>query len=1413
MKTLFVNRNVVVSIFAAMLLIYGVQGIGYAQGNAPTVIPGENNTSLVVIFPAVCDKDENAYQVQFRQKSPQGEWTTKCVVVDYVSGGGSFFGIVFWGGSGDCVGNYAIFGGLEPGVTYEARYRDTNQSVCVENPLSPGPWSMIGEGTVHLVAPPRVEFVDAVLAEAIRRSLGLSTAGEHIEFLKIPKAELTQLTHIEDIYFGLAKLIQETGFEQQVTDLTGLEHATQLTELDLSGNQISDITPLGSLTQLTELDLSDNQISDITPLGALTQLIDLDLSDNQIIDVTPLAQLTQLTELDLGSNQISNVTPLAQLANSSLTSLRLSGNNISDVTPLAQLANSSLTRLYLSSNQISNVTPLAQLANSSLRQLFLGGNQISDVTPLAQLAQLTTLSVLSLSNNNIRDITPIAQLTQLDTLYLSDNPISSTYPLNTLLDANPKIDIDIEVSKEKEGPTITVSTLQPLTGLTLDGVKVTLTLSSGEFESSRSTIRPALSISGIPGIGIEEHWGDLERVSKTEIEIILTFSGENIESDSVLTLTVEPEAIANYNGPAHTLQLPVTAATEAELSGALVASTSHPLTTVTLNGSRVTLTLTSGVFSDEWSIARNIQVSGISGVSLRYDTFPTEAVTRVNDTEITIDLTFDGSIDDINKDAKLIFTVEPGAIGGYNGPALTAEISVTATTEIEVTGELVVSTAFPLTKATLNGNIVKLTLKNNSYKGSSDDYDQPVITTSGILGVNNAHWGWGSYIEIVNKKEAFVKLSFEGDLDTDATLTFIVPPYMIENYNGPPLTAALPVTAKTGRQVLVSESEQPSMYWVNADTGKIESLEPFNAITNQVVSLFVDKAGGKVYWTERDSSDGGTIKCSNLAGTGVEVLLTQPNIPRSIVVDTVRKKLYWINSFETKIQSADLNGENIKTVIQLDDDVTNFAIDIEDAKLYWTDPQYHIRRMNLDGTNMETLLHNWSTDLTRGIGGIAIADGKIYWTEQQVWYRVSGKIHRANLNGTNVETLATPFGNPTGIAVDTLNGKVYWANSFGGLQRLDINGGDIENVLYGIVAPGSFALGPVSTQPTIPTTPETPATTDAAVSISPASVVSPAVGEQLEVQLNITGGEAVKGYQATVQFDTTTLRHVESSNGDYLPDGALFISPAVDGNLVKLTATALIGESRGAGTLATLTFEVVAVKASTLTLSNVLLVNNTGEKSLPQVENGQVTVPSLNADVNGDGSVDLQDLAIVQSHLGQTGQNEADVNGDGIVDVADLAFVAGAIENGAAAPSLHPEVLEIFRSTNVKQWLSQLQHLDLTDTRLQRGILFLEQLLAALTPKETALLANYPNPFNPETWIPYQLAKDADVTLHIYAVDGTLVRTLTLGHQPAGMYQTRSRAAYWDGRNAFGESVASGVYFYTLTAGDFTATRKMLIRK
>ena len=207
------------------------------------------------------------------------------------------------------------------------------------------------------------------------------------------------------------------------------------------------------------------------------------------------------------------------------------------------------------------------------------------------------------------------------------------------------------------------------------------------------------------------------------------------------------------------------------------------------------------------------------------------------------------------------------------------------------------------------------------------------------------------------------------------------------------------------------------------------------------------------------------------------------------------------------------------------------------------------------------------------------------------------------------------------------------------------------------------------------------------------------------------------------------------------------------------------------------------------------------------------------ADVNGDGVVNIKDLVAVNSALlTEASGNNADVNQDGIINIADLVLVAAAIATSEAAVAAAPAVIanqaaKQLTPADVQQWLIQAQHARLTDATSQRGILFLQYLLAALTPQETGLLQNYPNPFNPETWIPYQLAKPAAVTLIIYAVDGKLVRTLDLGHQPVGSYQNRSRAAYWDGRNEIGEPVASGVYFYMLKAGTFTATRKMLILK
>ena len=205
-------------------------------------------------------------------------------------------------------------------------------------------------------------------------------------------------------------------------------------------------------------------------------------------------------------------------------------------------------------------------------------------------------------------------------------------------------------------------------------------------------------------------------------------------------------------------------------------------------------------------------------------------------------------------------------------------------------------------------------------------------------------------------------------------------------------------------------------------------------------------------------------------------------------------------------------------------------------------------------------------------------------------------------------------------------------------------------------------------------------------------------------------------------------------------------------------------------------------------------------------------------DVNKDGITNILDLILVGQALGKTKPANArtDVNGDGAVNISDLVLVAGhlgELSGISAAPSVLAMGDMGLDPAMIQAWISQAEVENDGSLVFQQGIANLQRLLAVLAPEKTALLANYPNPFNPETWIPYHLAVPTEVTLHIFAVSGALVRMLDLGHQHAGMYQSQSHAAYWDGRNQLGEPVASGIYFYRLTAGDFTATRKMLIRK
>ena len=268
---------------------------------------------------------------------------------------------------------------------------------------------------------------DTTLRTAVRTALGLQ-----------PNDVLTQQMMAGLTVLSAASNAAGTG----VQDITGLEHAIQLTRLDLGRTGVRDLTPLQDLTYLTHLTLWYTNISDLTPLQGLTNLVHLNLHQTTPRGISPLQGLTNLTYLDIGRTQITDITPLRGLT--ALTSLNLSFNNANsfntpgNLTPLSSLT--ALTYLDLRYTLISDITPLSGL--TALTYLDLRNNQISDIS---SVSGLTNLVQLYLEGNQISDVSPLEGLTSLQFLRLRSNPIADMAPLRSLKEKHPNVSIDVDI--------------------------------------------------------------------------------------------------------------------------------------------------------------------------------------------------------------------------------------------------------------------------------------------------------------------------------------------------------------------------------------------------------------------------------------------------------------------------------------------------------------------------------------------------------------------------------------------------------------------------------------------------------------------------------------------------------------------------------------------------------------------------------------------------------------------------------------------------------------------------------------------------------------------------------------------------------------------------------------------------------
>ena len=934
---------------------------------------------------------------------------------------------------------------------------------------------------------------------------------------------------------------------------------------------------------------------------------------------------------------------------------------------------------------------------------------------------------------------------------------------------------------------VVASTASPLTESTLNGSVVTLTLSGRNFESSSWDISRALAIAGIDGLAKDS----VRRISDTEVTVELEFNGD-IDEDTTLTFTLGTNAIAGYGGSAFTTQLPVTASTES-----VAASTLTPLTEETLNGDGVTLTLSGCTY--EQSIRDAVKVSGITGVEI-----PWRGLERKSDTEVTVTLEFDGNM---NADATLVFSVDADAIAGYSGLALTTQLLVTASTE-----SVAASTLPPLTEGTLNESTITLTLSGRIYAQSVRDG----VKVSGIAGVTIPWRG----IDRKSDTEITVELEYNGDIDTDSTLTFSVAADAIAGYGGPPLTAQLPVTAFT-----------------ESVTASITSPLIESTLNGSVATLtLAGRAYAESIWDIRDA-----LKLSGIAGATVDRSATRRVSDTAVAVaiefngdiDASANLTFSVG----KDAIANYNGPALAAQLPVSAS-TESVVASTPSPLTEHTLNESVVTLTLSGRNYTRSSSDISRALTiTGIDGV---------TKDSV-RRIS------NTEATVELEFVGDFDTDATLTLTVGPGAISGYDGTAFTQQIPVAGGP-ESIVASTAAPLTEAT---LNESVVTLTLSGRNYARYASDISRALTITGINGVTKDSVRRISNTEATVELEFVGDFDTdATLTFTVGSGAIADYNGPAFTQeiPVAGGpeSIVASTAAPLT-EATLDGGVVTLTLSGRNYVGSRWDISRALTItgiNGVTKDSVRRISNTEATVElEFVGDFDTDATLTFTvGSGAIADYNGPAFTQEIPVAGgpESIVASTAAPLTEATLDGGVVTLTLSGRNYvgsrwDISRALTIagidgvtKDSVRRVSDTEATvelefdgdfDTdatltfTLGPGAIanYSGPALTAQLPVtamiEDALAANFPNPFNPETWIPYQLASDAEVTLTIYASDGQLVRRLGLGHQTAGTYYSHSRAAYWDGKNDFGETVASGVYFYTLAAGDFSATRRMLIRK
>ena len=690
-----------------------------------------------------------------------------------------------------------------------------------------------------------VKIPDAALEVALRRALDLTPTAF------ITKQAMSRLT--------ILNAEGEQPDTLPISDLTGLEHATQLETLILWRNwHISDLSPLAGLKKLRGLHLGANQISDLSPLAGLTQLERLTLYGNQISDLSPLAGLKGQRELHLSGNQISDLSPLAGLKQ--------------------------LGELHLSRNQISDLSPLADL--KQLRWLFLADNQISDPSPLAGLTQLKTLDI---AHNQIRDVNPLVALIYLEKLVITGNPIRDASPLANLWRL---VQVDIDIPNQvKAGGVISdrhlasavraalhLTNLQPITKERMQGLR-RLLITENHQVSSLAGLEYATHLEELV-FNRTQIGGDLSPLANLTQLRRLDLGDSQINDISPLAdltnltyLNLQSNQIRDISPLANLTQLQDLWLVYNSISDI------SPL-------ANLTQLKRLGLFSNQ--ISNVLPLTGLVNLETLMlgsnpieDASPLAALPKLKDVDIEIPQPVEPA------DYPPIYWTDKTS--GLLYRLANTEVEYLVSGLQNVTGFAVHTTA---------GRIywTEQTRRNVGMVKSARLDGSNVKTLALLQSVP-------SDIVVDTTRKKLYWANSRGRIQ-EANLNGKRIRTLIRNLNSP---GNIALDVAEGKLYWTEQSRHIGRANLNgshvenivSDLGRLGDITVF---------------GSKLYWTEQTNAKRGKIRCADLDSLRIRTLATLQSFPISIDVDPVGRKLYWINS-RGRILRANLKARRIQTIV------------------------------------------------------------------------------------------------------------------------------------------------------------------------------------------------------------------------------------------------------------------------------------------------------------------------------------------------------------------------------------------------------------------------------------------------------------------------------------------------------------------